>query len=500
LASDAGAIALNAAKTPFEAIEVLELGRGVIVGSLNEMRADISELQQKHPQLGEEYINLRDHLDAPKTLTQRQVNQRYKAGQELEKQIQTIRTLPGFDRFLLAPSEDELKAAAKYGPIVIINVSDYRCDAFIIEDSRLWALQLPRLHSTDLRDRIKTSLADPTLLEWLWDTIAQPILDALGFTQAPLDGCWPRIWWVPTGLLARFPIHAAGYHSKRSSDTVLDRVVSSYSSSIKALALSRQSRPNVRTAPRSQKVVLVGMQKTPRQNDLQFAKEEVDKLESLCNSMQLQVSKPRPVQKDVLFALKDCNIFHFAGHGLTDPSDPSKSCLLLEDWAKEALTVANLFETNLRGANPFLAYLSACGTGQVRHEKLIDGGLHLISACQLAGFQHVIGTLWEVNDKSCVDMATITYKWIQDKRMSDESVSEGLHHASRSLRGQWISENVQRGAFKRGVGVQNTKDGQMAIERSSSSQGKARDPRDIELCDDEKLSPLFWVPYVHFGV
>jgi hypothetical protein len=60
LASDAAAIALNAAKTPFDAIQVLELGRGVIAGSLNEMRADISELQQKHPQLAEEYINLRD--------------------------------------------------------------------------------------------------------------------------------------------------------------------------------------------------------------------------------------------------------------------------------------------------------------------------------------------------------------------------------------------------------------------------------------------------------
>jgi CHAT domain-containing protein len=79
------------------------------------------------------------------------------------------------------------------------------------------------------------------------------------------------------------------------------------------------------------------------------------------------------VQKDVLSALNDCEIFHFAGHGLTDSSDPSKSCLLLEDWDKESLTVASLFETNLRGGNPFLAYLSACGTGQVKHDELIDG-------------------------------------------------------------------------------------------------------------------------------
>ena len=60
LASVASAIALNAAKTPFDAVQTLELGRGVITGSINELRADISDLQQKHPQLAEEYITLRD--------------------------------------------------------------------------------------------------------------------------------------------------------------------------------------------------------------------------------------------------------------------------------------------------------------------------------------------------------------------------------------------------------------------------------------------------------
>lgn len=501
LASDAAAIALNAARTPFEAIQVLELGRGVIAGSLNEMRADISELQQNHPQHAKEYIDLRDQLDGPKTSTQIPVDQRNRAAQKIETVIQTIRKLPGFDRFLLAPSEDELKTAADYGPIVIINVSDYRCDALIIEKSRLRALPLPRLHSNDLRNRKKENLADTEILRWLWDTIAQPVLDALGFGQAPLVGCLPRIWWVPTGLLARFPIHAAGYHSKNSSDTVLDRVISSYSSSVKAIVLSRQKRPSARITPTSEKVILVSMPKTPGQKYLQFVTEEVDKLESLCNSMQMQVSKPLPVQKDVLFALKDCKIFHFAGHRMTDPEDPSQSYLLLEDWCKEPLTVASLLETNLRAGNPFLAYLSACGTGQVKHARLIDESLHLISACQLAGFQNVIGTLWEVNDKACVDMAIITYKWIQDRGMSGESVSEGLHRASRSLRDRWITENLERGALRRAAAVKNTKDGQMATERSSSSQDKARDPRDVLDCDDDaRLTPLYWVPYVHFGV
>ena len=50
--------------------------------------------------------------------------------------IGDIRRLPGFERFLLAPTDNELKAAAVSGPVVVINVSDYRCDALIIEKHR----------------------------------------------------------------------------------------------------------------------------------------------------------------------------------------------------------------------------------------------------------------------------------------------------------------------------------------------------------------------------
>lgn len=120
LASIASAMALNAAKTPFDAVQALELGRGVITGSINELRADIFDLQQKHPQLAEEYVTLRDQLDSSAISTQREVNQRYTTGQELERVIKQIQRLPDFDRFLLAPSEDELKTAAECGPTTAV--------------------------------------------------------------------------------------------------------------------------------------------------------------------------------------------------------------------------------------------------------------------------------------------------------------------------------------------------------------------------------------------
>ena len=505
LASDAAAVSLNAGHPPFDAIQVLELGRGVITGSLNEMRADISNLQRQHPEIAEEFIKLRNQLDASAASTQCEVDQRYNASRTLEKLVKGIRAMPDFSRFLLAPTEDEIRTAADFGAIAIINVSDYRCDALIIERNQTRALPLRRLHKSDILDRAKKPLADPKVLEWLWDTVAQPIIDILRFTQAPLDGCWPRMWWVLTGPLARMPIHAAGYHSLGSHDTVLDRVISSYSSSVKAIIHSRQTRSKAVMTEKPENVVLVGMEKTPGSWDLQFAAKEIDMLEKLCSLMKLQVTKPRLFQKDILSALTDCDIFHFAGHGRTDQSDPSKSSLLLKDWEKEPLTVATLFETSIHSRARFLAYLSACGTGQVKHTDLIDEGLHLISACQLAGFRHIVGTLWGVNDEFSVNMAKLTYEWMIKEKMTDESVSRGLHNATRELRNRWlkVSATTRHGRkLVRKEGISLAEDKASAWSARDIDDDDNRLPRDADVSsgEEEEAGSLLWVPYVHFGV
>jgi len=65
----------------------------------------------------------------------------------------------------------------------------------------------------------------------------------------------------------------------------------------------------------------------------------------------------------------------------------SNSCLILEDGT---LRVAELLEMNLLERSPFLAYLSACGTGRVKDERFVDESIHLMSAFQLAWFRHVV--------------------------------------------------------------------------------------------------------------
>ena len=136
-------------------------------------------------------------------------------------------------------------------------------------------------------------------------------------------------------------------------------------------------------------------------------------------------------REEVLEHLQACKIFYFAGHGRLDPLDPSRSCLLLEDWKESPLTVGDLCDYKIQESSPFLGYLSACLTGANKVDRLVDERIHLASAFQLAGFRHVIGTLWEVSDSHCVDVARVVYETIQHEGMTDIAVCRGSIGPSR---------------------------------------------------------------------
>ncbi|KAL4899634.1 hypothetical protein BDW74DRAFT_183596 [Aspergillus multicolor] len=99
--------------------------------------------------------------------------------------------------------------------------------------------------------------------------------------------------------------------------------------------------------------------------------------------------------------------------------------------------------------SPFLAYLSACSTGQNKHDNLLNESLHLINAFQLAGFQRVIGTLWAVEDKICEDMAVLTYQTMINEGMTSGAVCQGLHEATRQLRDRWLQKDIEVEAKRR---------------------------------------------------
>ncbi|RDA91094.1 hypothetical protein CP533_2992 [Ophiocordyceps camponoti-saundersi (nom. inval.)] len=481
IASNAAAVALHFGLGPLNGIRVLDACRGILATYTNHLRADISELRKRHPQLADAFETVRRCLDAPSTHTSTygepvnslfvssSIDQRHFQSRQLRNLTQEIRKKDGFDRFLAKLRDEEFYYAAAAGPIIVLNTSVHGCDALIVEASRIRELHLPNLTYEGIRNRLKDVQTVGTL-EWLWDDIVEPILEALGFTDIP-SGEWPHVWWVPTGPLTRFPLHAAGYHLE-SNRAALDRVVSSYGSSLTTIFRTRQRQIYDSKAKIDGSVVVISMKETPRLNPLIYTDDEVGAVRAICTSapLNLSVISPQPYLEETVSALKTCGIFHFAGHGQAD-IDPLQSCLCLEDWEDRPLTVAGLIETDLSSTLPFLAYLSACGTGKNAEDNSADESLHLTNMFQLAGFRHAIGTLWEVDDYLSVNMARIVYESLGANGLSDASVSMALHQAIRTLRKEWLCEEIKE-VWNRDVIISGTK---------------------------ESKAPL-WVPYVHFGV
>jgi hypothetical protein len=461
LAADAAALSIRAGDDVFESLRLLEFGRGVIASLHFDVRSDVVQLQNEHPELAKKFKLLRDELDSPDlgrdqrsvyTDTQRSMNSRisrlYEASKEFDEILELIRKKNGFERFLRGPSNGELKRIAVHGPIVFINISHFGGDAFLITHDNMRHLPLPTLEYSDVESKsellVNTLKADnlrvrgdtnrclKSILEWLWDFIVEPIFESLGFRDTPsTDDAWPHVWWIPVGRLSVFPIHAAGYHSVSGRST-LDRVISSYAPTARALDHAR-SRIENHSQEESQ-ILMLAMPNTPNQNDLPFVEEEVKVIDNLLPSSINRTILSLPTKSQMVENIGNCFVVHFACHGIVD-SDPSKSRMLFTDWGIDPFTVADMSRENLNKAQ--LAYISACHAANNRNFELLDESIHMAGACQLAGFPMVIGSLWQIHDELAPMVAEHVYQEMLTEGLLDvRKAARGLHFAIRKIKGR----------------------------------------------------------------
>ena len=487
LASDAASYALETGGSAFDALQLLEIGRGVMASLYLEVRSELTLLEELHPALAVEFKHLRDQIDAPETSGMMTINddlasnssRQHALVQRFDSLVRTIRELVGFERFLLGPSQDELEALAVAGPIVVFNICKFRSDAILVTCRDIRTVNLPGLKYSELTEKatdVLSRLDDPDqqeylvcrkamkkMLGWLWDVAVSSILDELGFTVTPPNdsGNWPRVWWVGGGWLTVLPIHAAGYHKIGSRNNVLDRVISSYTPTIKALAYAQEK--VVKSSNSGvQCLLIVGMPRTPDQDDLPYVEQEIQGIEDCLSSHAKKLIMQGPDKMDVVSQLRNCQIAHFACHGQSFFVNPSQSCLLLNDWKAAPLSVAELAQLNLKDAQ--LAYLSACRAAQTRNPRLLDEAIHVAAGFQLAGFPYVIGTLWQIIDKQSADFAKNVYNLMLGEQESlDVSKSaKAVHQAMRLLRDQTRHEAL--------------------------------------ISKDFSDDPIIWAPYIHLGL
>jgi CHAT domain-containing protein len=270
----------------------------------------------------------------------------------------------------------------------------------------------------------------------LWDVAVGPVLEELGFTSTPKAGdSWPRVWWASGGMFSIFPLHAAGYHQSGSTNNALDRVISSYTPTIKALTYARQQASKVVTEE-MQQMLLVGMPSTPGQSDLPFVEKEIQEINAVIPHAVQRVILLDCRKEEAIAEVTDSQIVHFSCHGRSSAEDPSKSQLLLRNWQTDPLSVGELSTLNLKKAQ--FAFLSSCYAAKCLDLKLLDESIHLSAAFQLAGFPYVVGTLWQVTDYHSAIIARDVYAHMSKggKKIEVSRSAEALHLAVRRLRGE----------------------------------------------------------------
>jgi CHAT domain-containing protein len=211
------------------------------------------------------------------------------------------------------------------------------------------------------------------ILGWLWDAAVAPVLATLP-ADAPVP---PRVWWLPTGLLGLLPLHAAGHPGQPGA---LDATVSSFIPSLRALREARDRPP-----AQNRSSLTVALHRTLGQQELPGTVDDATHSDAVLRDEEATASH-------VLSALQHATWAHFACHAVADTASQVNSGLRLHD---RMLRLPEIGALQLSEAE--LAYLSACSTAN-HGTRYADEVLHLGSAFHLAGFRHVIASLWPLDD------------------------------------------------------------------------------------------------------
>ncbi|MFF0448509.1 CHAT domain-containing protein [Streptomyces sp. NPDC004609] len=499
LAADAAALAVDVGR-PERAVELLESGRAVLYGQAVAARRYWTPLRALAPRAADDleriesrlaqsdvYANVESftievvHTRDGRTLGEstREWDPRAewaaetrRLAAERDRILERLSRHPRFAELLRPQTLAEVRRRIAGAPVVLVVAHQDRGDALLVpaDPGRpVRHVPLPGLTAgavLERVDRLETAVSDATdleagfarraaaqselhgVLEWLWDELAGPVVDRL---PPPSAGALPRLWWCPVGPLVRLPLQTAGHHRDPYGGgdvrprTVIDRVVSSSTPTLAALAHAMRDRTE--TGPgdggndgdgggpgrtrRSAGALVVTVPETPRMPSLPQAEAEARDVLALVPGSRM-LSGEEADLATVEAQLGHYPIAHFACHG---DSNAALGTLLgngLHLASGKKLTAAHVHDVRLdHGA---LAFLSACGTAE-QHPSMPDEPMHLASAFQLAGFRSVIGTLWRTPDSAAVARSVYSFLTADGTRPPDLTASaEALNTALRAAR------------------------------------------------------------------
>ena len=354
--------------------------------------------------------------------------------EDWERVVERVRTIEGFSNFLQAVPFATLQVAAAEGPVILINISNYRSDAIILHiNSPPLLVPLPDVqpdHLIHLTEQLALARgtgvrADrskdiPPILRVLWKDIVSPILDRLAAMGVPEKS---RVW-CPTSRSCGLPIHAAGPY-RPAQRNLPDIYTSSYTTTLSALIRARSNISDLFVVP---KLLVVGQPGEALPN----VETEIGNLQQLGDFVDVLVGTEANHDK-VLCGLQQHSWAHFACHGrLGDITQPFRASFELHGG--RSLTSLELIQARLPNAE--LAFLSACHSAEGGFITP-DEPIHLAAALQFCGFRSVVGTLWEMDDEDGPTISKEFYKHLFRKsgnKANFRDSAEELNVAIRALR------------------------------------------------------------------
>ncbi|KAG1882815.1 CHAT domain-containing protein [Suillus subluteus] len=401
------------------AVELLEQGRGQQWSLASRLRTPLEDLDFTNPNLAHKFSELSKCLSetqGPAVSTDRAAADRAETQyRKLTEQwgavVAEIRDLKGFSRFLLPPMYEDLQAAARHGPVIILVASQYSCSAIIVPTSGdphhvpLASITLTDLNN--LKDRFARAIRQSSrmrpaesrtdlivLSRTIWEEIMLPIVNVLEHVLKLKRQS--RIWLCPTAAFTSIPLHAAHpFQTKadRSKEPCLeDLYICSYTPTLSALIRSRQMMK--KRVPPSFMAIGQGKPRAGKGKELLAVDSEIELVRKLVPATvhRTTISGDAATRAGALQALQENNWVHLACHGKQDREQPYNSYFVMKD---EPITLLDIMEKDIPHAE--FAFLSACHTA-VGDEETPDEVIHLAAGLQFSGFKSVIGTLWEVDD------------------------------------------------------------------------------------------------------